>query len=200
MPNYEVTLEEGLGAYGAAPEEAEDAIIRAGLSVATRPVDPRGEFEEFPSLPYDLSAASFPELQRLIGKFTEWYDYAIGQQKLAEGMRNAAEKQRTVAWARIRRTKSGTVSDKDDATRLDKRYIEVDARFEFRDSQYRLLVGIVEGLKRDIETISRAASVLESRTGAEGKGVGLDRKSRQRDRRNREQTSVLNTFRRGRKR
>jgi hypothetical protein len=200
MASFETTYDEGMEAYREAPDKAEAEIIKMGLSVSTRPIDRRGEFEDLPRLPFDLSQATFPQLQQLIGKFTEWYGYAIGQQKQAEGLRNSAEKQRTFAWARIRKTKTGTVSDKDDATRLDRRYVDADAYFEFRDAQYRMLVGIVEGLKRDIETISRAASVLESRMGAEGKGVGLGRKGRPDSTPQENRSSVLNKFRRGRRR
>jgi len=199
MASFEVTYDEGMKVYSEAPDKAEAAIIDMGLSVSTRPTDRAGEFDEFPHLPPDLSLCSFAEIQRLIGQFTTWYGYAIGQLKLAEGQRNAAEKRRTFAWSRIRKTKSGTVADKDDETRLDRRYVEADANFEFCDTKYRLLVGIVDGLKRDIETVSRSYAVLESRQNAEGKAVGISRRPGPgQDRRDTHQ-SVLDKFRRGRR-
>lgn len=200
MPSFEVTFEEGMKTYSESPDRAEAAIIDMGLSVSTRPTDRAGEFDAFPQLPPDLSLSSFAEIQRLIGQFTTWYSYAIGQLKLAEGQRNSAEKKRVFAWSRIRKTKTGTVADKDDETRLDRRYVEADAHFEYCDTKYRLLVGIVDGLKRDIETVSRSYAVLESRQNAEGKSVGVSRRGREGETRQEARSSVLDTFRRGRRR
>lgn len=200
MPSYEVSYEEGMEIYSASPDKAEAAIIDMGLSVSTRPTDRAGEFDDFPQLPTDLSLCSFAEIQRLIGQFTTWYGYAIGQLKLSEGQRNSAEKKRVFAWSRIRKTKSGTVSDKDDDTRLDRRYVDADAQFEYCDTKYRLLVGIVDGLKRDIETVSRSYAVLESRQNAEGKAVGMSRKGTPGASREETRDGVLDKFRRGRRR
>ena len=54
----------------------------------------------------------------------------------------------------------------------------IDAKYEHCDAKVRVYGAIVEGLKRDIETISRAASVLEARTGVEGRGIAVGRKGR----------------------
>jgi hypothetical protein len=170
--------DDGLSVYDNAVDEAEAAVINMGLPLNTRPVGRDEEFADVPRMPIDLSKSSFQELTYLIGRFTEWYGYSVGQLKLAEGRRNAAEKKRTFAWSRIRKLKSGTVSDKDDAVRTDSRYLNVDGRYEHWDAMVRLLGGIVEGLKRDVETISRSITVLESRTGAEGRGVAAGRKGR----------------------
>jgi hypothetical protein len=204
MPSFEVRYDDALSMLDESLDKAEADVINMGLNVATRPSH-RGEFSDFPKMPEDLSRPGFQELQRLIGQFTEWYGYAIGQLKLAEGARNTAEEKKTTAWAIIRKLKTGTVSDKDDAVRTDARYVRVVANYNYCDTKYRLLVGIVEGLKRDIETISRAATVLESRVGAEGRGVAVSRKGRaeqtaQTFRSGRREGGVLDTFRKGRRR
>lgn len=179
MPaNFETGYDDGLALYDDAIDQAEAEVIGRGLPVSTKPVGRDGDFAQFPTMPPDLSITQFPEMQRKIGEFTAWFGYAIGQLKLAEGWRNAAEKKRSFAWSRIRKLKSGTVSDKDDAVRTDDRYVKVDAHYEHCDAKVRIYGAIVEGLKRDIETISRAASVLEARTGVEGRGMSVGRKGR----------------------
>ena len=185
---FEVEYDEGLALYDDAIDAAEREIIGRGLPISNKPLAADGEFANFPQMPADLSNTNFSELQRLIGQFTAWFGYAIGQLKLAEGHRNAAEKQRAFAWSSIRRLKSGTVSDKDDAVRTDRRYMNLDAKYEHCDAKVRVYGAIVEGLKRDIETISRAASVLEARTGVEGRGVAVSRKGRSETAQNRFRT------------
>jgi hypothetical protein len=198
MASFETTFEEGMKAYSEAPDKAEAAVINMGLSVSVRPTNRTGEFVDFPQMPPDLSVSAFAELQRLIGQFTAWYGYAICQQKLYEGQRNSAEKMRVFAWSRIRKTKAGTVADKDDETRLDRRYVDADCRFEEYDSTYRLLTGIVEGLKRDIETISRTFEGLKSRQNAEGKSVGVMRRGQGGESHRETTSTVLDKFRKGR--
>ena len=171
MAKFEMEYDDGLALYDDAIDQAEEEIINRGLPISSKPLAANGDFANFPCMPPDLSSTTFPELQRLIGQFTAWFGYAIGQLKLSEGYRNAAEKQRAFAWSSIRRLKSGTVSDKDDAVRTDRRYMTIDAKYEHCDAKVRVYGAIVEGLKRDIETISRAASVLEARTGVEGRSV-----------------------------
>lgn len=176
MASFDVQYDEGLNKYDEASDSAEADVINMGLVLDTRPLGRDKEFAEFPRMPADLSQTSFSELQRLIGVFTTWYSYAIGQLKRAEGLRNVADKKRTFAWSRIRKLKTGTVQDKDDATRTDGRFVDVDAAYERADALARMLNGIAEGLKRDIDTISRSASVLESRIDTEGRGVAFSRK------------------------
>lgn len=205
MASFEVRYDDALSMLDESLDEAEADVINMGLNVATRPTDRRGEFTDVPRMPEDLSQVTFQELQRLIGQFTEWFGYAVGQLKRAEGSRNTAEEKKTTAWAIIRKLKTGTVSDKDDAVRTDARYVRVVAHYNYCDTKYRLLVGIVEGLKRDIDTISRAATVLENRMGAEGRGVAVSRKGRAEQagetfRSSRRTGGVLDTFRKGRRR
>lgn len=175
---FELDYDDGIALYDNAIKQAEDEVIKRGLPISSMPLGVDGDFAKFPCMPSDLSRTNFQELQRLIGQFTAWFGYAIGQLKLAEGFRNAAEKQRSFAWSSIRALKSGTVSDKDDAVRTDSRYVRIDAHYEHCDALVRIYGAIVEGLKRDIETISRAASVLEARTGVEGRGIAISRKGR----------------------
>ena len=83
-------------------------------------------------------------------------------------MRNTTEAARDFAWAKIRKEKKGTVSDKNDATRTDMRYVQANTAYETADYMYNMVKGITEGLYREIETISRAISGLEQKFSAEG--------------------------------
>ena len=212
MASFEVRYDDALQMLDESLDQAEADVISMGLNVATRPTYRSGEFADVPRMPEDLSRATFSELQRLIGQFTEWFGYAVGQLKRSEGARNTAEEKKTTAWSILRKLKSGTVSDKDDNVRTDTRYVRVVAHYNYCDTKYRLLVGIVEGLKRDIDTISRSATVLENRVGAEGRGVAVSRKGRAEEAGRTFRSSrrggidsggsdgILDTFRKGRKR
>jgi len=192
MTRWDVKFEDGLAYYDSAVDEAEQEVLDMGLLMGERPTDTKGGFADRPQMPVDLSECSWKYLQKLIGQFTGWYDYAIGQYKLAICKRNAADKKKAYGWSRIRKNKEGTVADKDDDTRVDSRYMQQDAHYEYSDTKARLLEGIVDGLKRDIETVSRSMTALEGRQGVEGRSAGVERKGRQHGR-----PDVLGRFRKG---
>lgn len=206
MPGgFEMDYDEGIAIYDEAIDKAEAEIISRGLPLSARPLNKDREFANFPEIPVDLSEVGLEVMQKLIGQFTAWFSYAISQLKSAEGQRNAAEKQRSFAWSSIRKLKAGTVADKDDAVRTDRRYIKIDAHYEHCDAKVRLYNGIVEGLKRDIETISRAVSVLEARKDVEGRSAVVGKRGQaagesfRAARRNRPQVSGLDVFKKGRR-
>jgi hypothetical protein len=171
-------FEEGLKLYDEAIDRAEDDLVHIGLPLPTRPMDREGELLDMPQLPDDLTDLSPRDLGDLLSVFSRWFEYATGQYKLARGRRNGGEKKRGFAWASIRQKKNGTVSDKDDHTRTDSRYMNVDADFEYGDAKLGLLEGIVRGLERDIDTISRAITVMDQRLGVEGRGAAASRRRR----------------------
>jgi hypothetical protein len=184
------TYERGVAAYEAIPEDVETDISKMGFGVATRPsID--GVFQDLPTMPLNLGDISFKRLQTLIGVFTAWYAYAMYQYQLSSVSRNAAEKKRSFVWGRLRRAlRDGTVADKDDAVRVDRRYVQADTEYEFHDGRYRILGGICDRLKRDIDTISRAISALENRLYSEGRSAAAG---------SREPGRAGDAFRRGRR-
>lgn len=206
MATFDINYEDGLNALDTAVDTAEATVIKMGLHPADRPTDRRGEFAEMPRLPVALDDAKYPELQRLLGEFTVWYDYAIGQLRQAEIRRNGADEKRTFSWAKIRKLKDGTVADKDDSVRTDSRYVTVNAALLETDSVVRLLNGIVDGLKRDIDTVSRAIAALDARTNVEGRGAAVARRQESdtvrdvfRTGRRQQSRSALDTFKKGRR-
>lgn len=174
----EPRFEEGLQLYDEAIDRAEEDLIHIGLPLPTRPSARDGELLDLPQMPEDLSELSPQELGDMLATFSRWFEYATSQYKLARGRRNGCEKKRGYAWSHIRQKKSGTVSDKDDLTRVDIRYMNVDADFEFSDAKLGLLEGIVRGLERDIDTISRAITVMDQRLGVEGRGAAASKRRR----------------------
>lgn len=192
MSRFAPKFEDGLKGYDNATEEAIEDLHKMGLGVATRPEDEEGEFADRPVLPPDLSALTFVQTQKLMGQFSAWYDYAVGQLKVAEVRRNGADEKKGFAWSAIRKLKEGTVDDKNDDTRTDSRFMDVNSQYHYCDSLVRMLQGIVEGLKRDIETISRAATIMADRQGVGGRAVSVERKGRNR-------SDVLTKFRTGRR-
>lgn len=174
---HEVRYEEGLAQYDEVMGQVEDELIEMGFPLPSRPS--RGDdMMDLPDLPVDLTQYSAKELGALLSEFSAWYGYAAGQLKLSRGHRNVSEKRRSYGWSRIRKTKQGTVSDKDDDTRTDSRFIQVDAEFEYSDAKLELLKGITDGLLRDIETISRAITVMEQRMTVDGAVAGAARRGR----------------------
>jgi hypothetical protein len=177
--DFEMRFEEGLQLYDEAIDRAEEDLIHIGLPLPARPSDRQGELLDMPQLPEELTGLSPRELGDLLNTFSRWFEYATSQYKLSRGRRNGNEKKRGYAWSHIRLKKSGTVSDKDDHTRTDVRYMNVDADFEYTDAKLGLLEGIVRGLERDIETISRAITVMDQRLGVEGRGAAVASRRRQ---------------------
>lgn len=176
MGKFEIPHGEGLAMYDRAIDESDELIARMGLSVAQRPTLRSGDFAEYPALPPDLGEYGFREIGLLLGTFTAWYDYAIGQHKTAVGRRNVAEKKRAFSWAKIRQEKTGTVSDKDDQTRIDERFVSVDYEYEMWSDITNKLQGIVDGLKRDIDTISRVVATIEGNIHVHGREGSINRK------------------------
>lgn len=177
MPR-ELRFEEGLQIYDDAIDRAEEDLINMGLPLPPRPSDRHGNLLDMPNLPEDLQDMSPRELGDLLVTFSRWFEYASGQLKKFRGRRNVGEKKRAWGWSEIRKKKSGTVSDKDDHTRTDIRYVNVDADFECEDHKYGLLEGLVRGLERNIETISRNITVMDQRLGVEGRTAAISKKRR----------------------
>jgi hypothetical protein len=203
MAVFERPYEDAIAVFDNAIDSAEQALAERGLLMAPRPADRGGTMTDRPELPPNLAECSWAELQELLGIFTAWFVYANDQLQLATGKRNSADDQKTFTWAKIRRSKEGTVSDKDDATRCDSRYQDAQAKYEHYDTMVRMLTGMVKGLDREIDTISRAVTVMELRQGVEGKGVGARRKAQQHEVKTRghvKQRDVLASFRAGQRR
>jgi len=206
MASFDISYEDGLNMLDTAVDRAEATVIKMGLHPADRPTDRSGGFAEMPCMPVSLNDTKYAELTHLLGAFTAWYDYALGQLRNAEIHRNKSDEKRSLSWAKLRKLKEGTVADKDDAVRIDSRYVTANAELLETDSVVRLLNGIVEGLKRDIETVSRAIAALDSRTNVEGRGAAVARKQEAstvrevfRTGRREQNRSALDTFKKGRR-
>jgi hypothetical protein len=164
MPTTEADYSQGVSIYGQAIDKGDVDLTKWGFPTAERPK--RGdELADRPSLPERISNLDMASLLDLLVWYTAWYDYANNLVPAARTAKNTAESARDFAWAKIRREKvlEKTVSDKDDATRTDLRYIRLNADLETADYKYTMLKAIAEGLYRDIESISRAITGLEQR-------------------------------------
>ena len=169
MPTTEAEYTEGVGLYARAVDKGNAEMAMMGFPPAERPRRD-GELADRPQLPERISDKSMSELLDLLVWYTAWYDYANSLMPDARTEKTSIESARDFAWAKIRREKGTekTVSDKDDATRTDLRYIKLNADLETADYKYNMLKAISEGLYRDIETISRAITGIEHKFNAEG--------------------------------
>lgn len=171
MPKFDLRFEEGQQIYDDAIADAQEELVRIGLPPPGRPSESTGELGVLPEMPTSLSDMSPRELSDLLALFSRWFEYATGQLNDAKGARNISSKKRELAWSNIRKKKTGTVSDKDDGARADERFIRVDAEFEYSDMMLGMLTGIVRSIERNIETISRAITVMGQRLSVEGVGA-----------------------------
>jgi hypothetical protein len=173
---FELRYGEGIEIYEDARVGAMNSIVDMGFRPMERPINEDGELEDSPSIPSSLSDLSPSELGDLLAKFTQWFQYATERLQHAKIDRNARFKQKDFAWSAIRRKKAGTVADKDNNTKTDGRYVEVDADFEEADAVLLLLEGIVRGMDRGIDTISRSVTVMDQRLDVEGASAAISRK------------------------
>jgi len=176
MANFDIDYEKGIDLYTSAVDAAEAEIIHMGLHLPTRPEDRNGGWAPMPIMPDDLSEIKYAELTRLHGQFTTWWGYTQGRRVVAEFVHRVAGEKLNLAGARIRKTKDGTVADKDDATKIDSRYVHENAHYLTCEGVARLIVAVVDGLKKDIDAVSRAISALDSRTNVEGHSAALSRR------------------------
>jgi hypothetical protein len=174
--NFEIDYEKGLKLYDSAFSSAEDEVIRMGLPLSSRPSDMNGRLTDIPDLPPDISLLKLDTLQRLLGQFTAWYDYANGQLRLSSALQDCSTSKAKFAWAKIRSCKEGTVDDKNDATRTDSRYVTVDTELHQSKVKTDLLSAMTEGLKRKIETVSRTITALDERMNVEGRQISVTKK------------------------
>ena len=175
---FDLRYGEGISIYDDALERADNDLIRLGLQPPERPMDPEtGELESSPTLPSDLSDYSPSELGAVLGEFTQWFSYATYQFKHIKVERNVRQVQKDFSWGAIRKKKTGTVSDKDNSTRTDSRYVEIGAEFEYADAKLELVGALVKGMEKSIDTISRTITVMEQRLGVEGVGAAAGRKT-----------------------
>lgn len=198
---FERTHADAIAVFDEAIEEAEEDLVKMGLYLAARPLDRTGEnVADRPKLPPNLAECNWAELQQLLGIFTEWFVYASEQKELHTGKRNAADEKKGLTWSLIRKSKEGTIADKDDDTRCDARYQDAQAEYEHYDTMVRILGAMVKGLDQQVSSISRAVTILELRQGVEGKGVGAGRKAAYGDARHKTKTKsrdILHAFRSG---
>lgn len=197
MIRTDLRFEEGLQRYDEATDSAFDRVHEMGLGLPRRPQQ-GGEFVDLPDFPWSNVREMTPgEVGQWLDVFTGWFAYAQGQLQAAESRWTAAEKKKEFAWSRLRDSKVGTVADKDNRTRTDARYVQVSAEATHWETVVRLLRGLVEGLKRDCDTLSRRVTILDQQLGVEGRAQGVSRKNI-RDNTERQRQSVLTRFQRRR--
>jgi len=172
VPTFETEYQEGVDMYIEAVDKGEADLIDDGFPPALRPKNLDGEWDDYPQLPTPLSSLGMAQLQDLIGRFTAWHSYALELLPDAVARKNSIAGAKEFAWSKIRRSYKGTVSDKDDQARVDSRYVELNSGYETAAYRASKLKAIVDGLNREIETVSRAITALADRGETEGRGVG----------------------------
>jgi len=198
VPITEAEYGQGISLYAQAVDKGDADMSMMGFPQAERPRRD-GDLADRPYLPERISDLTMSQLLDLLNWYTAWYDYSNSLVPKARITKNTAESARDFAWAKIRREKSAekTVSDKDDATRTDLRYIKLNADLETAEYKYTMLKAITEGLYRDIETISRVITGCEHNSNVDGHRYTGERKANN-FKAGPARSDVLSVFRRGR--
>jgi len=157
--DFTIPLTEGIEAYRAAATDAMRKLREDGLDVAPpRPRVADGSFFDG-RLPSNVNSLSNTELGDIYGLMNSWTTYVSDKFIVAKAELLNADTQLDLAKARIRKSKTGTVQDKADATICDSRYVNINRAYLTASHYTAILKNIVAAAERDLKVISRLIEV-----------------------------------------
>jgi hypothetical protein len=177
--DYTIDLLEGLDLYDRAVETAQARLEEKGLIIMAELPDT----EYFDGrLPSNTSSLNSRELGELLSHCTTYNEYIETQLKLAQVALRNADQKLSLTKAKIRRSKGGTLQDKEDDTISDARYVEANAQWLEAKTYLDLLEAMSAASAKNLKTISRLISVREQELehGRRAGNVGSRRLGRKR--------------------
>lgn len=152
--DYSVSLDEGEEMYEDATLRAITRIEESGLSLPARPVTEDNTYFEG-GLPTNVASLTNMELGQIYSMMCQHSDYVhcLLTQAKAEVL-NSAEKLK-LAKSLIRKSKTGTVQEKDDLTIADARYVDANTKWIEAKTYSDLLQGLADAASRDLRVLSR---------------------------------------------
>ena len=152
--DYSVSLEEGEQMYEDATLRALAGIEGSGLSLPPRPLDKGSEYFDG-RLPSNISSLSNLEIGHIHAMMCQHADYVHSLLVQAKAdILNTQEKLKLVK-ALVRKSKTGTVQEKEDLTITDIRYVEANERWIEAKTFTALMEGLAEASSRDLKFLSR---------------------------------------------
>ena len=161
-PDMAMPLDEGLNVYDGAEESVVDYLDKMGIDTeisAPRLKNSRTAWDgQLPSNVGNLPASEIGEWLEMVNKRASWLTTKRIEAETA--MLSAKEKLK-LTTAHVRKTKSGTQQQREDATVIDDRYIQANANYIEALGIHKHLQGLEEACRRDHATISRLVKVKE---------------------------------------
>jgi len=188
--DYTISVEEGKERYEEASEKALDRVADLGIDpYEERPRDVGGEYFDG-RLPNNANSLALRELGDLYNLMDNWTNWVASYAVAGKAEVSNKKEQLDLVYARVYKTKEGTVEDKKKDTICDERYVNANAKY-LEASEYYLLLGNVESAgRRNLKVISRLIELrkTEFEAGRRGDNVGrgrdaFDRSKKKRPRR-----------------
>jgi len=152
--DYSVTLDEGDRMYEDAGLKAVERLENSGLALPSRPLEDNGQFFDG-RLPDNVNSFTNSELGDIFSKMCGHSDYVNSLLTVAKAETlNSSEKLKLVK-SLVRKSKTGTVQEKEDLTTADIRYVEANTCWIEAKTFCELLGGIAEAANRDLRVLSR---------------------------------------------
>jgi hypothetical protein len=174
--DYDATLEEGMDIYEEALSEASDILEEFGLGVTRDAPTYHGEryLGHLPSS-RDIKEMDMDGLVELLQVSTEWSDYTGTLAAIFESEKSRRSHELTLVRAKIRKTKSGAKSDKDDDVEVDSRYLRANAALLAASEKFRIADHASTCARRDREFVSRTITARSADMEAGGRKVSVSR-------------------------
>lgn len=150
-----LSLDEGLEEYQTISAEVDAELVGLGISPPHRPrIDKNTYFDG--RLPSDIKECSTSELVEYMGLMTTYADFINNLAIKYKAAKKNAEEQLKFTRARVRKTKQGTVQQKEDDTICDFRYIDANRNYIKAEELYDRIQAIADAASRDVKFLSRA--------------------------------------------
>lgn len=153
--SHDLSLDEGLEEYQSISEEVEDELALLGVSSHNRPEIKPGVYFDG-RLPSDIKSCSTSELVEYMGLMTTYADFINNLAIKFKSTKKNAEEQLKFTKAKVRKSKTGTVQQKDDDTICDFRYVEANRNYIKAEELYDRIQAIADAASRDVKFLSRA--------------------------------------------
>ena len=178
--DYTIPLKEAEELYDEASLRALERLEEMGLELPPRPMIDRDTYYDG-HLPADVNSYTNKQLGEIYSLQCRFTDWVHSEYVKAKAEAQNAQQKLKQARAQIRKTKSGTVQAKEDATITDARYVAAEARYEEADTFARLIEVRAEAAARDLKVLSRLITTKEIEVEMNRRDLNIGRKRSGRD-------------------
>jgi len=178
--DYSISLKEGLEGYDEVSVDVLKKLKRRGFHLPERPVWASGEYFDgrLPANVHELKDGELTELLIMMCQQADWtgVNTAVAKADLT----NSAEKVK-LARAAVRKSKTGSVQDKDDKTTTDERFQDANREWAAAREYFDILASIHEAASRDVKWLSRTIETRKMELERGRAAVNVNRSKRYRE-------------------